>query len=59
VASAVENFGGLDIVLNNAGAIGEMGPTTEISTAGWLDTIASNLTSTAMPVDGGVSINRT
>lgn len=45
VASALEQFGGLDIALNNAGAIGEMGPTTEISTAGWNNTLAANLTS--------------
>jgi NAD(P)-dependent dehydrogenase (short-subunit alcohol dehydrogenase family) len=45
VAHAVEHFGGLDIALNNAGGIGEMGPSTAISTAGWNDTLASNLTS--------------
>ncbi len=45
VTSALEQFGGLDIALNNAGTIGEMGPTTEISTAGWNDTLAANLTS--------------
>src|SRR5688572_31185016 len=45
VNAALEQFGGLDIALNNAGTIGEMGPTTQISTAGWQDTIAANLTS--------------
>src|SRR5688572_18887837 len=45
VASALEQFGGLDIALNNAGTIGEMGPTTQLSTTGWNDTLATNLTS--------------
>ena len=45
VTTAIEQFGGLDIALNNAGTIGEMGPTAEISTAGWNDTLTTNLTS--------------
>ena len=45
VAHALEQFGGLDIALNNAGAIGEMGPSAKISTEGWNDTLAANLTS--------------
>jgi NAD(P)-dependent dehydrogenase (short-subunit alcohol dehydrogenase family) len=45
VSHALEQFGGLDIALNNAGTIGELGPSTEISTAGWNDTLAANLTS--------------
>ncbi|MDQ2084310.1 SDR family oxidoreductase [Xanthobacteraceae bacterium Astr-EGSB] len=44
VRAAVENFGGLDIAFNNAGSNGEMGPTPEISLAGWNETLAVNLT---------------
>lgn len=45
VATAVEHFGGLDISFNNAGTLGEMGPTPEISAAGWRNAIDTNLTS--------------
>lgn len=45
VALAVERFGRLDVAFNNAGTLGEMGPSTGISEAGWSDTLASNLTS--------------
>jgi NAD(P)-dependent dehydrogenase (short-subunit alcohol dehydrogenase family) len=45
VATATERFGGLDIAFNNAGTLGEMGPTTGVSEAGWNDALATNLTS--------------
>lgn len=45
VEAAVNQFGGLDIAFNNAGAVGEMGPTPDVSLAGWQETIATNLTS--------------
>jgi NAD(P)-dependent dehydrogenase (short-subunit alcohol dehydrogenase family) len=45
VALAIERFGRLDIAFNNAGTLGEMGPTTGISEAGWSATLATNLTS--------------
>jgi NAD(P)-dependent dehydrogenase (short-subunit alcohol dehydrogenase family) len=45
VALAVKSFGKLDIAFNNAGTIGEQGPTNEISEQGWNDTISVNLTS--------------
>ncbi|RQO59401.1 short-chain dehydrogenase [Variovorax sp. KBW07] len=45
VQTAIDRFGGLDIAFNNAGTLGEMGPTSAISAAGWSDTIATNLTS--------------
>ncbi len=45
VDRAINAFGGLDVAFNNAGALGEMGNTADISLAGWLDTIATNLTS--------------
>ena len=44
VALAVEKFGRLDIAFNNAGTLGEGGPSTEVSEAGWNDAIAINLT---------------
>ncbi len=44
VALAVERYGRLDIAFNNAGTLGENGPSTEVSEAGWNDTIAINLT---------------
>ncbi|NML30472.1 SDR family oxidoreductase [Paraburkholderia antibiotica] len=45
VALAVSRFGRLDIAYNNAGILGEMGPSTEVSEAGWSATLATNLTS--------------
>lgn len=42
---AVSTFGGLDISFNNAGTLGAMGPTPDISADGWRDTIDTNLTS--------------
>ena len=44
VALAAERFGRLDIAFNNAGIIGESGPSTGVSEAGWSDAIAVNLT---------------
>ena len=44
VALAVERFGRLDIAFNNAGTLGESGPSTGVSEAGWSDAIAINLT---------------
>jgi NAD(P)-dependent dehydrogenase (short-subunit alcohol dehydrogenase family) len=44
VALAVEKFGRLDIAFNNAGTLGEEGPSTEVSETGWNETIAINLT---------------
>ena len=44
VAAAVENYGKLDIAFNNAGTIGEAGPSTEVSEAGFADTVTINLT---------------
>lgn len=45
VKLAIREFGGLDIAFNNAGSLGEMGPATEVSPAGWRDTLDTNLTS--------------
>jgi NAD(P)-dependent dehydrogenase (short-subunit alcohol dehydrogenase family) len=44
VAFAVEKFGRLDVAFNNAGTLGEAGPSTEVSETGWNDAIAINLT---------------
>ncbi|MGO4714904.1 SDR family oxidoreductase [Bradyrhizobium sp. 2TAF24] len=44
VALAVKAYGRLDIAYNNAGVIGEAGPSTAVSEAGWNDAIAINLT---------------
>jgi NAD(P)-dependent dehydrogenase (short-subunit alcohol dehydrogenase family) len=44
-ALAVRRFGRLDIAYNNAGTLGEMGPSTGVSEAGWSATLATNLTS--------------
>lgn len=45
VGLAIERFGGLDVAFNNAGALGAMGPTPEITAADWEDTLRVNLTS--------------
>ncbi|HWA50164.1 MAG TPA: SDR family oxidoreductase [Dongiaceae bacterium] len=45
VKCAVESFGGLDIAFNNAGTMGPMGTTPEVTLAGWSDTLDTNLTS--------------
>ena len=44
VALAVERFGRLDIAFNNAGTLGEIGPSTGVSEAGWSEALAINLT---------------
>ncbi|MGK9198917.1 MULTISPECIES: SDR family oxidoreductase [Sinorhizobium] len=41
--AAVTNFGRLDIAFNNAGIIGEAGPSTSISEAGFSETVGINL----------------
>ncbi|MFZ6747928.1 SDR family oxidoreductase [Undibacterium sp. Ren11W] len=45
VQTAIDHFGGLDIAFNNAGTLGEMGATPDISAAGWRDTLDVNLSS--------------
>jgi NAD(P)-dependent dehydrogenase (short-subunit alcohol dehydrogenase family) len=44
VALAVKHYGRLDVAFNNAGTLGEGGPSTGVSEAGWNDAIAINLT---------------
>lgn len=45
VELAKSQFGGLDVAFNNAGTIGEMGATPDVSLSEWEDTIRTNLTS--------------
>lgn len=45
VALAIERFGGLDVAFNNAGTLGTMCATTELSAADWDDALRVNLTS--------------
>ncbi|CAE6916246.1 Glucose dehydrogenase [Pseudomonas marincola] len=44
VALAVEQYGRLDVAFNNAGTLGEGGPSTDVSEKGWTDTVEINLT---------------
>jgi NAD(P)-dependent dehydrogenase (short-subunit alcohol dehydrogenase family) len=44
VANAAREFGGLDVAFNNAGTLGEMGATADVSVQGWRDTLETNLT---------------
>ncbi|UWU14445.1 SDR family oxidoreductase [Rhizobium sullae] len=44
VAAAIENYGKLDIAFNNAGMLGEAGPSTGVSEAGFNEALAVNLT---------------
>jgi NAD(P)-dependent dehydrogenase (short-subunit alcohol dehydrogenase family) len=44
VDEAVGRFGGLDIAFNNAGTLGAMGPTQEVTLAAWAETLMTNLT---------------
>ncbi len=44
VVAAVANFGRLDIAFNNAGTLGEAGPSTGVSETGFSETVAVNLT---------------
>ena len=45
VQQAEGRFGGLDIAFNNAGTLGPLGPTPDVSLADWRDTLDTNLTS--------------
>ncbi|MES1265904.1 MAG: SDR family oxidoreductase, partial [Variovorax sp.] len=44
VELAVARYGRLDVAFNNAGTLGEAGPSTGVSESGWADTLAVNLT---------------
>jgi NAD(P)-dependent dehydrogenase (short-subunit alcohol dehydrogenase family) len=47
---AETKFGGLDIAFNNAGTMGAMGPTTELSAASFTEAITTNLIATFLGV---------
>ncbi|MBA2674061.1 SDR family oxidoreductase [Ramlibacter sp.] len=44
VDHAQEHFGGLDIAFNNAGSMGQLGPTLDVTLAGWQEAVDTNLT---------------
>jgi NAD(P)-dependent dehydrogenase (short-subunit alcohol dehydrogenase family) len=44
VERAEQNYGRLDVAFNNAGILGERGPTTDISLDGWNEALRVNLT---------------
>jgi NAD(P)-dependent dehydrogenase (short-subunit alcohol dehydrogenase family) len=44
VELAKDQFGGLDVAFNNAGTMGDVQATPDVSLAGWEDTIRTNLT---------------
>lgn len=44
VAGAVEQFGGLDVAINNAGVVGAVKPLAEITLDDWQNTLSVNLT---------------
>ena len=44
VGAALREFGGLDVAFNNAGTLGTLGPTPEITRAQWQETLDTNLT---------------
>lgn len=44
VDKAVQTWGRLDIAFNNAGTLGENGPSTEVSAEGFANAVAINLT---------------
>jgi NAD(P)-dependent dehydrogenase (short-subunit alcohol dehydrogenase family) len=65
VAAAIEHYGRLDIAFNNAGIMGEAGPTTGVSEAGFAEALTINLTASflaakhqigAMETGGGGSV---
>jgi NAD(P)-dependent dehydrogenase (short-subunit alcohol dehydrogenase family) len=43
VERAEQSYGHLDVAFNNAGILGEKGPTTAISLDGWNETLRVNL----------------
>ena len=45
VDETTARFGGLDIAVNNAGVLGPMGPTPDVTREAWDETMATNLTS--------------
>lgn len=44
-ATAVDEFGGLDIAFNNAGALGPLGPSLALTAPEWREVLETNLSS--------------
>lgn len=44
VATAIEDFGGLDVAFDNAGTVGPIAPLADVSAGGWQETLDTNLT---------------
>ncbi|EGP10297.1 short-chain dehydrogenase/reductase SDR [Bradyrhizobiaceae bacterium SG-6C] len=59
VARAVEAFGGVNIVVNNAGAAGPTTPVESLSLEDWTETVNSNLTSAFLFVRETVPLMKT
>lgn len=59
VARAIDVFGRLDIVVNNAGAAGPTTPVEKLSLEDWTETVNSNLTSAFLFVREAVPIMKT
>jgi NAD(P)-dependent dehydrogenase (short-subunit alcohol dehydrogenase family) len=45
VQAAIQEYGGLDVAFNNAGTLGQVGPTPDVSAHSWRQTLETNLTS--------------
>ncbi len=57
VALAVERYGKLDIAFNNAGTLGEAGPSTGVSEAGFTEALAINLTASFLAAKHQIARN--
>jgi NAD(P)-dependent dehydrogenase (short-subunit alcohol dehydrogenase family) len=55
VGAAVTNYGRLDIAFNNAGTLGEAGPSTLVSEAGFSEAVAINLTASFLAAKHQIS----
>ncbi|MBI5200052.1 MAG: SDR family NAD(P)-dependent oxidoreductase [Elusimicrobia bacterium] len=46
LAKAIKKFGGVDVLVNNAGILGPKGPLVDVDDADWAETLAVNLSAT-------------
>ena len=58
VEATVETFGGLDVLVNNAGVYGPMGPLEEVDWAEWVDATLINILGTVYPCRAVISAMR-
>jgi NAD(P)-dependent dehydrogenase (short-subunit alcohol dehydrogenase family) len=49
VETAEGRFGGLEVAFNDAGSLGEMGPTPDVSLSGWNEAIEINSPTRSSP----------